>query len=246
MMSETQTNTYEGLFLFPQSAGSNLQAASEHVIHLLDRSGGEILSFGKWDERRLAFEIKGSKRGVYFLSYFKCDPTKLISLERDCNLSEQLLRAMITRADQVTDEIIEAAEGRTNLAEEIKVRAEQAAEREVEEKVAADDRRRTREAEEAAAEKAGGSKEAATESKSDAPKSDAPKSDAPKSDAPKSDAPKSDAPKSDAPKSDAPKSDAPKSDAPKSDAPAADAPGAATSDDAPATDDKKEAPATQE
>jgi small subunit ribosomal protein S6 len=232
MMSETQTNTYEGLFLFPQSAGSNLQAASEHVIHLLDRAGGEILSFGKWDERRLAFEIKGSKRGVYFLSYFKCDPTKLISLERDCNLSEQLLRAMITRADQVTDEIIEAAEGRTNLAEEIKVRDEQAAEREAEDKVAADDRRRTREAEEAAAEKAAGSEEAATEPKNDAPKSDAPKSDAPKSDAPAADAPGA--------------ATEPKNDAPKSDAPAADAPGAATSDVAPATDDKEEAPATQE
>jgi small subunit ribosomal protein S6 len=179
MMSETQTNTYEGLFLFPQSAGSNLQAASEHVIHLLERSDAEILSFGKWDERRLAFEIKGSKRGVYFLAYFKSDPTKLISLERDCNLSEQLLRAMITRADQITDEIIEAAEGRTNLAEEIKVRAEQAAEREAEEKVAAEERRRTREAEEAAAENAADSEETATEPKNDAPKSDAPAADAP-------------------------------------------------------------------
>ena len=127
MMSDNTTRMYEGMFLFPQSAIGDMQAASDHIHGLLDRSNAEVVSFSKWDDRRLAYEIKGNKRGVYFLCYFRCDPTKLASLERDCNLSESLLRFLVTKADHINMEDIESADGRTALADEIKLRADQAA-----------------------------------------------------------------------------------------------------------------------
>ncbi len=126
-MSDNTKRMYEGMFLFPQSAIGDMKSASDHIHALLDRSEAEVVSFSKWDDRRLAYEIKGNKRGVYFLSYFKCDPTKVASLERDCNLSESLLRFMVTKADHINMEDIEAADGRTALADEIKLRADQAA-----------------------------------------------------------------------------------------------------------------------
>ena len=126
-MSDNTKRMYEGMFLFPQSAIGDMKTASDHIHGLLDRSEAEVVSFSKWDDRRLAYEIKGNKRGVYFLTYFKCDPTKLASLERDCNLSESLLRFMVTKADHINMEDIEAADGRTALADEIKLRADQAA-----------------------------------------------------------------------------------------------------------------------
>lgn len=122
--TEVRTNIYEGMFLFPQSASANLQAAVDHVKELLDRADAEIVSFRKWDERRLAYEIKGNKRGIYFLVYFKAGVDRLAGLERDCNLSEQLLRSMVTRADHVPAELIEAADGQEQLADEMKLKAE--------------------------------------------------------------------------------------------------------------------------
>ena len=124
-MPQVRTYTYEGLFLFPQSAVSDLQGASDHVQEILHRAGAEIISFKKWDERRLAYEIRGNKRGLYFLAYFKAKADKLAGLERDCSLSEKLLRAMVVRADQVTPEMMQSAEGRQQLADEIKLRATQ-------------------------------------------------------------------------------------------------------------------------
>jgi len=118
-------NLYEGLFLFPQSATANLQEAVDHTRAILDRGNAKIVSFRKWDERRLAYEIKGNKRGVYFLVYFKANTTKLNDIDRGIVLSEQLLRAMITRADHLPEEIIEAADGQQELADEIKLRASQ-------------------------------------------------------------------------------------------------------------------------
>ncbi len=128
-MSEERINTYEGMFLFPQSATANLQAAVDHISMLLERADAELISLCKWDERRLAFDIKGNKRGVYFLTYFKATASKMQEVERACNLSEQLLRSMIIRADEVPAEQMEAAEGRAQLADEIKLRGEQPEER---------------------------------------------------------------------------------------------------------------------
>ncbi|MHC4947592.1 MAG: 30S ribosomal protein S6, partial [Planctomycetota bacterium] len=118
-MADTSVNTYEGLFLFPHSVSGNLQAAVDHLTELLDRAGAEVLSLRKWDERKLAYEIKGNKRGVYFLVYFKAATDRLQGLDRDCNLSEQLLRAMMIRADHVPADQISAADARQELADEI-------------------------------------------------------------------------------------------------------------------------------
>lgn len=127
-MTQDRISTYEGLFLFPQSAAANLQGAVDHLKELLDRASAEIISFSKWDERKLAYEIKGNKRGVYFLTYFKAPASNLITLERHCNLSEQLLRFMITKADLIPQQTIMAAEGQSQLADEIRLRAEKSTE----------------------------------------------------------------------------------------------------------------------
>jgi small subunit ribosomal protein S6 len=126
-MPHDRTYKYEGLFLFPQAAVADLQGAHDHIVEILNRAGAEIISMKKWDERRLAYEIRGNKRGVYFLVFFTAKGGRLQQIERDCNLSEKLLRAMITRADQVTDEMMQAAEGRAQLADEINLRATQPA-----------------------------------------------------------------------------------------------------------------------
>jgi len=123
-MTETATmNTYEGMFLFPQIASSDLKAAQEHVEYLIGRGEGEIISLAKWDERRLAYEIKGNRRGLYFLTYFKATGEGAIEIERQVNLSEQLLRAMILKADLVRADVIAAADAREQLAQEIVERA---------------------------------------------------------------------------------------------------------------------------
>ena len=110
-MSNERIRTYEGMFLFPQSATANLQEAADHVKAILDRCGASIVSFRKWDDRRLAYEVQGNKRGVYFLAYFTAPTSALAEIERRCNLSEEILRTMVTSAEHIPSEIIEANEG---------------------------------------------------------------------------------------------------------------------------------------
>ena len=127
-MPEQQKNYYEGLFLFPQSVTANLQAASDHVKEILQRAEVNLISFKKWDERRLAYEVKGNRRGVFFLVYFEAHGSAIAKIDRECNLSEQVLRAMITRADNMSLEQMQAADGQEQLADEINLRATKKAE----------------------------------------------------------------------------------------------------------------------
>ena len=122
-MSEIRINTYEALFLFPQSASADLQSALDHIVEIMNRNKADIIALKKWDERRLAYDIKGNKRGVYFLAYFKADARNLDGIDRDCRLSERMLRSLVTRADHVPAEEIASHEGRQQLADEINLRA---------------------------------------------------------------------------------------------------------------------------
>ena len=102
-------NQYEAMFLFDPTFGNSFENCEAEVRRLMERAEAEILFCRKWDERRLAYRIKGRKRGVYVLVYFKAEPAKIVGLERDAQLSENILRLLILCADGVTPEMMERA-----------------------------------------------------------------------------------------------------------------------------------------
>ncbi|MGP1272326.1 MAG: 30S ribosomal protein S6 [Phycisphaerales bacterium] len=128
-MTETKTGTYEVMFLISQAEAADLGGVVEHINELFQRAGAEVLAMQKWDERRLAYEIDKQKRGVYLLAYLRVATDRLAGFERDCNLSERILRVLVTKADHLTDEEIASTDGREELAIESRLRAERAAEK---------------------------------------------------------------------------------------------------------------------
>jgi len=103
----TAKRTYEGLFLL-DAGQPDFEAASRPVRGLLERYQADILSIKPWDERRLAYEIQGRRRGLYVLTYFAVDPAHMSEIEHDCELSEQILRSMILHKEALTQEQINA------------------------------------------------------------------------------------------------------------------------------------------
>lgn len=102
-------NQYEAMFLFDPTFGASFENCESVIRRLMDRADAEIVFCRKWDERRLAYKIKGRKRGVYVLVYFKAPAEKVGSIERDAQITEEILRLLILRADGVTPEAMEKA-----------------------------------------------------------------------------------------------------------------------------------------
>ncbi|MCK5272782.1 MAG: 30S ribosomal protein S6 [Sedimentisphaerales bacterium] len=109
MLSSSLKQTYEAMFLVDSAeATANWNDILTAVNTVMERAEAEVISLRKWDERRLIYEIAGCKRGTYILCYFKSGPSAISGIERDVQLSESLLRVLILRADQITEEAMQA------------------------------------------------------------------------------------------------------------------------------------------
>ncbi len=97
-------NTYEVMFLFDPAVGANWETVEAEINRLMTRAEAEVIVTKKLEERRLAYEIKDRKRGLYVLTYFRANGGKISGLERDLRLSEVVLRALVLRAEGITEE----------------------------------------------------------------------------------------------------------------------------------------------
>jgi small subunit ribosomal protein S6 len=98
---------YEAMFLIDSAeAAKDWDGVLELIRKMLTKVDAEIVSIRKWDERPLAYTIGGCNRGTYILTYFRADGQKITEVERDVQLSDRIMRALILKADHLTEEDI--------------------------------------------------------------------------------------------------------------------------------------------
>jgi small subunit ribosomal protein S6 len=89
---------YEGMFLLdPVKHGADPESTEKAVTDLLEKHGAKIVQSERWDERKLAYEIKGHKRGVYLLTYFEMPGENVDAMRRETRIIEPILRQMVVR-----------------------------------------------------------------------------------------------------------------------------------------------------
>src|SRR6266851_4441812 len=104
-------NVYECMFLLDTNkVAGDVHAAAQQLHTLLERNHAEMLASRPWDERRLAYPIKGHKKGLYYLTYFRTEGKNILNLERDLQLNEMVLRYLILHVDpKLVDIMLELA-----------------------------------------------------------------------------------------------------------------------------------------
>ena len=89
-------NKYEGMFLLDHGKVKNEpEKGMDEIRTILEKHGCRIAQMGKWDERKLAYEIKKQKRGTYILVHFEAPGSAIDEIRRDCTLSEIISRQLI-------------------------------------------------------------------------------------------------------------------------------------------------------
>ena len=85
-------NVYEGMFLLDSNKYSRDPGNVSGIVNeMIEKAEGTILASRLWNEQRLSYPIKGHKKGVYWLTYFRLDGTKLTSLDQQCQLNETII-----------------------------------------------------------------------------------------------------------------------------------------------------------
>lgn len=124
-MAQNRTAYYEAMFLISQATATDLAGVTAFIRQTIEKNGGSIIAMRKWDERRLAFEIQKQKRGYYLLTYFQVPTSALSAIERSFNLSELIMRQLMTRVEHLTLAEMQAADASRELETEAKLRASQ-------------------------------------------------------------------------------------------------------------------------
>ena len=95
---------YEGLFLIDNAhATMEWDNVVKHIHDSLQKNGAEILKTEKWGEKKLAYKIKGHKRGTYLLIHFNAKNTAIATIKRDFQLSDYIVRSLIVKDDKIEE-----------------------------------------------------------------------------------------------------------------------------------------------
>ena len=103
----------------------NWDESVRHVHDILTKHESDIVASRQWDERRLAYPIKGHKKGTYLLTFFKVDGEKIREIDADCRLSDLVLRQQILQVPtKLIDQLVNQAMTSTPSVEEEESRGE--------------------------------------------------------------------------------------------------------------------------
>lgn len=110
-MAAKQTNVYEGMFILdPSKYSRDPVATSQQIADMIVQNGGTVLASRLWDERKLAYPINGHRKGVYWLTYFKMAGDGITPLERQCEITDDVIRKLILKVDpRIADALVQHA-----------------------------------------------------------------------------------------------------------------------------------------
>ena len=89
-------STYETTILVRASAArTDYEGTLAAVRATYESEGVTFLEFDKWEERKLAYPIKGEASALYFHGYFNAPTSAIEKIERRALLGETVLRQLI-------------------------------------------------------------------------------------------------------------------------------------------------------
>jgi small subunit ribosomal protein S6 len=83
----------------PMIPDEEITVIQERLRELAVSRGAEVRKIGPWERRRLAYEIKGRRDGVYMLAQLRADPSVVKELEQQLTVTETVLRHLVVRLD---------------------------------------------------------------------------------------------------------------------------------------------------
>lgn len=107
------TTYYEGMFILDSGRfGANPDAAAAEVTGIIGKVGGSIVAHRPWQDTKLAYEIEGHRRGLYYLTFFTADSEAMPAINRVVHLNDNVIRHLVLKHDKgLFDQMVEMVSG---------------------------------------------------------------------------------------------------------------------------------------
>jgi small subunit ribosomal protein S6 len=97
-----------------------MDKATAKVEKIITDNGGKVVKTDNWGKRKLAYQIKNHETAVYVFYTVDIPPTNVMKIESTLNITDEVIRFLITKPDLKAIAKAEAAKA---------LKAEQAAKR---------------------------------------------------------------------------------------------------------------------
>jgi small subunit ribosomal protein S6 len=100
-------NFYENILIFdPNLDDKAVENEVERVKNMVIKKGGDVLKSENWGHKKLAYELKKQKKGVYILLLFKAPSPVIAELERFYKAFDSLLKFLVIKLKKKETEAV--------------------------------------------------------------------------------------------------------------------------------------------
>ncbi|MBI5026223.1 MAG: 30S ribosomal protein S6 [Nitrospirae bacterium] len=108
-------NFYECSFILEPNLGDEeVAGATEKIRDIILNSGGEVLKSENWGRKKLAYEIKKQKKGLYIILVFKSPASTIQEIEKLYKIFDPILKFMVIKLGKKEIQAALPKEGATN------------------------------------------------------------------------------------------------------------------------------------
>lgn len=106
---------YEGMFLVDSGKyATDPEGVTGEIMTVLAKAGATVVAHRPWQDGKLAYEIKGMKKGLHYIVCFTMRGAGMKTLIRQCQLNETIIRQMIiAHSQQIFDATVASLTGAT-------------------------------------------------------------------------------------------------------------------------------------
>jgi small subunit ribosomal protein S6 len=91
---------YESIYIVkPDLSDADVQKIADRFKHVIEEKGGTVEKAGKWDKRKLAYEVGGLKEGNYVIMNFEAGGDIPQELSRLMRISDDVIRHRIYKIE---------------------------------------------------------------------------------------------------------------------------------------------------
>jgi small subunit ribosomal protein S6 len=95
-----ENTKYEAFYIVkPELSDADVQKIADRFKGVVEEHGGNVEKAGKWDKRKLAYEIDGFKEGNYVLMHFDAPAALPQELNRLMRISDDVIRHRIYKTE---------------------------------------------------------------------------------------------------------------------------------------------------
>ena len=93
-------NKYESIIIInPSVEEQGVKELTQRFTDLINQNG-KVESVEDMGKRKLAYEVKKNKEGIYVLFNFEANPDSIAELERNYRITDEVIKFIVVRTDK--------------------------------------------------------------------------------------------------------------------------------------------------